>query len=369
MMQSLVRMYEQGGDLPRWPLGIGYTGGMVGTSADIVLADAALKGISTFDWDKAYEGARLHATEARPNAGRGGLESYLARGYVASDKAGASVSLTVEYAHDDHALARFAELLGRDDDAAMFDARGRSYQNLFHPELQFLVGRSDAGEWALDGFTPTEWLDVYAEGNAWQYTWSAPHDPEGLAEMFGSREAALARLREYFELTIENLQVKYGNSISPFEYYWHSNEPSLPNVYLFAALGRPDETQRWVRWSLAQHYGLGANGLPGNDDGGTMSAWYILSAAGLYPIPGTQRFYIGSPLFERVELDLSDKDAPARRPLTIIAEGANATNLYVQAAELDGEPLEVAWVTWEQIAEGATLRLEMSDMPSAWARR
>ncbi len=367
MMQSLVRMYEQGGDLPKWPLGVGYTGGMVGTSADIVLADAALKGLTDFDWDAAYAGARLHATGPRPNAGRAGVESYLERGYVASDVASSSVSRTVEFAHDDYALARFAELLGEHDDAAMFDARARSFQNLFHPELQFLIGRRADGSWQLDGFTPTEWLDVYAEGDAWQYTWSAPHDPEGLADMFGGREAALAKLREYFELSDTHLTNKHGNSINPFEYYWHSNEPSLPNTYLFAALGRPDETQRWVRWALAQHYGVDAGGLPGNDDGGTMSAWYILSAAGLYPIPGTQRFYVGSPLFERVELDLG-AGSPERVPLTIIAEGASAERLYVTAAELDGAPLEVPWVEWAQLADGATLRLEMSETPGDWGR-
>ncbi len=367
MMQSLVRMYEQGGDLPKWPLGVGYTGGMVGTSADIVLADAALKGLTDFDWEAAYAGGRLHATSPRPNAGRAGVESYLELGYVASDAAGASVSRTVEFAHDDYALARLAELLGHQADAEMFDQRARSFQNLFHPELQFLIGRRADGSWQLEGFTPTEWLDVYSEGDAWQYTWSAPHDPEGIADMFGGREAALAKLREYFELTLEHLTNKHGNSINPFEYYWHSNEPSLPNTYLFAALGRPDETQRWVRWALAQHYGLDAGGLPGNDDGGTMSAWYILSAAGLYPIPGTQRFYIGSPLFERVEFDLG-AGTPARVPLTIIAEGASPERMYVAAAELDGAPLEVPWVEWAQIEGGATLRLEMSETPGDWGR-
>ncbi|MCA9691202.1 MAG: GH92 family glycosyl hydrolase [Myxococcales bacterium] len=365
MMQSLVWMYEQGGDLPKWPLGAGYTGGMVGTSADIVLADAALKGIDGFDQEKAYEGARAHAMGPRPNAGRADIDGYIARGYVASDAAGGSVSRTLEFAYDDAALAAFAGHLGRADDEAMFRARAQNYEQLWHPELQFFVGRRADGSFVTDGFTPTEWLDTYTEGDAWHYLWFVPHDVDGLAALFGGPEAMTKKLTDYFEITLSELSSVHGNSLQPFPYYWHSNEPALHDTYLFNDLGHPSETQQWVRWALERHYGDDPGGLPGNDDGGTMSAWYIFSAAGLYPIPGTQRFWIGSPIFERVELSMADADDPARA-LVIIADGAAADAPYIASATLDGAPLERPWLEWGDFRDGATLHLTMSATPTPW---
>ncbi|MCX4246302.1 GH92 family glycosyl hydrolase [Paraliomyxa miuraensis] len=360
MMQSLVRMYEQGGDLPKWPLGTGYTGGMVGTSADIVLAEAMLKGID-FDHERAYEGARLHATEPRPNAGRAGIEGYLARGYVAVEEAGSSVSRTLEFAWADAALARMAERLGRADDQAMFEAHAAGYLGLWDETEQFFVGHHADGSPALEGFDPTEWAGPYAEGDAWQYLWMVP-DVEGLVALHGSRQATRDRLLEYFELSTEQSQ----SPLQPKPYYWHSNEPVLHDAYLFNDLGDPASAQRWARWAMAQNYGTGPDGLPGNDDAGTMSAWYVLSAVGLYPVPGTERIWIGSPVFERAELDLSD--ATGSRSLTVIADGAGPGAIYVTGAELDGAALERPWVWWSEIEQGATLRLTMSDTPGSWGR-
>jgi len=360
MMQSLVRMYEQGGDLPKWPLGIGYTGGMVGTSADVVLAEAALRGID-FDHARAYEGARLHATEARAQAGRAGVDGYSARGWVAVEEASASVSRTLEFAQADAALALMAQGLGLEDDRAMFEARSHGWRSLWNEELQFLVGRHADGSFALDRFDPTAWADVYAEGDAWQYLWMVPHDVEGLIELHGSPEATREHLREYFERSLD----QSPSPLQPKPYYWHSNEPVLHDAYLFASLGEPAAAQRWVRWAMTENYGTGPGGLPGNDDAGTMSAWYVLSAVGLYPISGTDRMWIGSPVFERAELDLGD--AEGARSLTVVAPGAGPEAIYVVAATLDGVALERAWVAWEEIRDGAVLELTMSDEPSDWA--
>ncbi|MCA9711669.1 MAG: GH92 family glycosyl hydrolase, partial [Myxococcales bacterium] len=359
MMQSLVRMYEQGGDLPKWPLGIGYTGGMVGTSADIVLAEATLKGID-FDHARAYEGARLHATEPRPQDGRAGVEGYRARGWVATEEASASVSRTLEFAWADAALSRMAERLGLPEDQAMFEAQALGYRGLWSEAEGFLVGRRADGSLDLDGFDPTAWADVYAEGDAWQYLWMVPHDVEGLVELHGSTQATRDRLLEYFELST----TQSSSPLQPKPYYWHSNEPVLHDAYLFNDLGDPASAQRWVRWALDQHYGTGPDGLPGNDDAGTMSAWYVLSALGLYPVAGTERLWIGSPVFERSELDLSD--AAGSRRLTIIADGAGPQAIYVIAAELDGAPLDRPWVWWSELEHGATLHLTMSDTPGDW---
>jgi len=361
MMQSLVRMYEQGGDLPKWPLGTGYTGGMVGTSADIVLAEAALKGIE-FDHARAYEGARLHATEPRAQAGRAGIEGYLERGWVATEEAGASVARTLEFAYADAALARMAEALGLADDQAMFEARAAGYRGLWHEGSGFFVGRHADGSFALDGFEPTAWADAYAEGDAWQYLWMVPHDVAGLVELHGSQQAARDRLLEYFERSLD----QSSSPLQPKPYYWHANEPVLHDAYLFDELGDPASAQRWVRWALDEHYGTGPDGLPGNDDAGTMSAWYVLSALGLYPVAGTDRLWIGSPVFERAELDMGD--AQGSRTLTLVADGAGPEAIYVIAAEVDGVPIDRPWVTWSEIEAGATLHLTMSDVPGDWGR-
>jgi len=367
MMRSLVAMYEQGGDLPMWPLAFGYTGGMVGTPADIVLADAYLKGIPGFDAAKAYEGARLHATEPRPNDGRAGIASYLQRGYVAADENSSSASRTLEYAHADFALGQWAAATGDDADAAAFAARARSYQNLYDPDLGFLIGRRADGTFEEAGFDPLEWQSYYAEGTAWHYLWMVWHDVDGLAALMGGRAALRARLEDYFQTSRDFLEGPQYTPLEPVPYYWHSNEPSLHAVHLFTAAGDPSASQRWVTWARQRHYGSGPDGLPGNDDAGTMSAWYVWSAIGLYPIPGDPRYLLSAPIFERVELDLGDAAAPTRR-LTILAEGAGPGMNYLAGARWEGEPLDRPWVTWEELAQGGVLRLELSAAPTAWGQ-
>ncbi|PRP91816.1 Glycosyl hydrolase family 92 [Enhygromyxa salina] len=364
MLQSLVMMAEYGGDLPKWPLGIGYTGGMLGTSADIVLADAYLKDVTGFDVDAAYAAARLHALEPRPNAGRGGIAGYRERGWVASEDSGASASRTLEFAHADYALSRWAEALGHADDAALFGASAGNWRNLWAPELEFLIGRRADGSFELDGFDPEVWASYYSEGTAHHYLWAVPHDVAGLAELMGGPEALRERLAAYFETSAAFLQGSDYSPLMPVPFYWQSNEPSLHDAYLFTEVGDPASTQRWVDWARRRHYGPGPDGLPGNDDAGTMSAWYVFASIGLYPLPGSDGYWITAPIFERVELDLSDAAAPERR-LAIVADGAGPGMIYVAGASFNGVELERPWITWEQLRdEGGTLRLTLSDEPS-----
>jgi predicted alpha-1,2-mannosidase len=364
MMQSLTLMAVQGGDLPKWPLGIGYTGGMVGTSADIVLADAYLKDIRDFDVDAAYAAARLHAMEPRPNDGREDITGYRERGWVASDAFGSSASHTLEFAHADYALSRWAEALGEAEDAALFGASAGNWQYLWSPELEFLIGRRADGSFDVDGFDPLVWEDYYAEGTAWHYLWSVPHDISGLAQQMGGPEQLRERLTEYFETSAAFHDGGGYNPLEPTPYYWQSNEPSLHDAYLFTEVGDPAATQRWVDWARREFYGPGPAGLPGNDDAGTMSAWYVFSAIGLYPLPGSDGYWITAPIFERVELDLSDAEYPDRK-LAIVAEDAGPGMIYVAAATFNGVALERPWLTWQQLRdEGGTLRLTLSDVPS-----
>jgi predicted alpha-1,2-mannosidase len=368
MMQSLVRMYEEGGDLPKWPLAFGYTGGMVGTSADIVLADATLLEIAGFDVETALAAAREHATEPRPNDGRPDVAGWVERGWVASDVSGSSVSHSLEFAVADHAIGNMAALLGHDDDAATFLERGRNYRNLWNDDLGFLVGRRADGSFDVADFDPEVWLDVYAEGTAGQYLWMVPHDAAGLAELMGGEVAARERLAEYMETSKDYLAGPKANPNSQIPFYWQSNEPSLHDAYLFTDFGDPSATQRWVDWARREHYGTGPDGLPGNDDAGTMSAWLVFASIGLYPLPGTQRWWITAPIFERVELDLGDESRPDRR-LAIVAEGAGPGMIYVVDARWDGELLDGPTIGWDRLREGGTLRLQLADTPSEFGAR
>ncbi|MFO7561480.1 MAG: GH92 family glycosyl hydrolase [Enhygromyxa sp.] len=363
MIDSLVTMAKQGGDLPKWPLGIGYTGGMVGTAADIVLADAYLKEIDDWDVEAGYAAARLHALEPRPNAGRAGIDSYRERGWVASDENSSAASRTLEFAHADYALGRWAAALERPGDSALFGESAGNWAYLWSSELQYLIGRRADGSFETQGFDPLVWEHYYAEGTAYHYTWAVPHDVAGLAELMGGPAALRDRLDAYFETSVEFLQSPQYTPLEPVPYYWQSNEPSLHNAYLFTEVGDPASTQKWVTWARERHYGPGPDGLPGNDDAGTMSAWYIFASIGLYPLPGSDGYWITAPVFERVELDLSDAKAPNRR-LAIVAEGAGPGMIYVAGATYNGEPLERPWITWQQLREGGTLRLQLDNQPS-----
>lgn len=367
MMRSLVRMYEDGGDLPKWPLAFGYTGGMVGTSADIVLADAVLLDIPGFDEDLAYRGARLHATEARMNDGRADLEGYVARGWVGSDVAGASVSETVEYSQADAALSNMATALAEYEDAQMFKVRAEGWRKLYADELDFVVGRRADATYETAGFDPLALLDFYAEGTAWHYLWAVPHDTIGLAALLGGEGLARQRLSDYFDMSKAYIEGPDYAPVNPVPYYWHSNEPSLHAAYLFTDWGDPSLTQKWVDWARREHYGTGAAGLPGNDDAGTMSAWYVWSAIGLYPLPAQQRWWITAPIFERVELDMRDADDDDRI-LTIVAEGAGPGMIYVAGASFDGVALELPVIDWETIERGGTLELQLSDAPTEFGK-
>ncbi|MBC8068782.1 MAG: glycoside hydrolase family 92 protein [Deltaproteobacteria bacterium] len=363
MMASLVRMAADGGDLPKWPLAFGYTDGMVGTSADIVLADAVLAEIPGFDADAAYAAARLHATEPRDNDGRADIEGYIARGWVSTDVASAAVSNTLEFSLADRALSEMARKLGETEDAQMFKIRAEGWRKLYEPDVGFIIGRRADASYVLEGFDSETWLDIYAEGTAWHYLWAVPHDALGLAAMMGGAPFARDRLAEYMQMSADYLIGPEFNPNDQVPYYWHANEPSLHDAYLFTEWGDPASTQQWVDWARREHYGTGADGLPGNDDAGTMSAWYVWSTIGLYPQPGVQRWWITAPVFERVELDMGDVDDDDRK-LTIIADGAGPGMIYVAGASFDGEPLDGPVIEWDTIRRGGTLRLELQDTPS-----
>lgn len=359
MVVSMVEMCRQGGWLPRWPSGNGYTNSMLGTPADIMIAETYLKGIRDFDVETAFramlETARRETPAGAAFSGRRGVDQYVRLGYCPAGMA-ESVSRTLEYAHADFAIANLAEALGYDDEAAEFRARAQNYRNLWNPQTQHFHPRDADGKF-VEAFRPRllTYLDFggrftrdYVEGSATQWRWSVPFDPQGLIELFGGAEPFVRELEAFMQ------GAPAGVGALPTPDYWHGNQPDIHAAYLFNDAGRPDLAQKWVRWILATKYRPTPDGLDGNDDGGTMSAWYVLSALGIYPVTGTDRYHLAAPLFERAVLSLGPE-----RKLVIETENYAPEHVEVERVWLNDEPLDRFWLRHGEIAEGGVLRFRM----------
>jgi predicted alpha-1,2-mannosidase len=370
VVRSMHEMAKQGGAFPKWAIATGDSGTMIGASAEVVVADAFLKGVTDFDADGAYAILRAAALDpVAPPGGRGGrdhVESYMEYGYVPADVTDRSASHTTEYANDDFALAALAEGLGHTADAALLRQRALGYRKLYDPGSGFLWARNSDGSWASSHVDPTSFAADFVEANAWQSLWMVALDADGLAELAGGRAPLLGRLTEMFDRTRQDYeQIDFTNQLTSGAqrpYYWSANEPDINAGYLFAQLGRPELTQKWVAWLRATQYTPGPEGLPGNDDGGTMSAWFVWSALGFYPLVGSDRYVLGAPLFTHAEV------AVPGGTFTIDAPEVSDTNVYVQAVELSGAPLAVAEIRHADLKAGGSLTFHMGPRPSSWAR-
>lgn len=374
MVRSLLKMAQHGGSIPKWPLGTGYTNVMIGTPGDIVIAESYVKGITDFDADFALDTMLRTAREPPEGSiyeGREGVLDVVSLGYVAADHELESVSATLEGCVADAAIGRLAAALGREDDAALFAERSRNYANLWDPEVGYFRGRKADGTW-LTPFDPLTFEagtgHSYTEGTGWQVRWLVPHDMAGLMALFGSPEVLAVELRAFLEHGRDELEQGVPETtelqlmgLAP-RAYWHGNEPGLHAPFLFLQAGRPDLAQRWIRWAADAHYGAGPYGLAGNDDAGTLAAWYIFAALGLYPIAGTDAYLVGTPLFPHVELDLPGGT------LVVDAPGASQEKPYVAAVLLDGAPLTEPWLRHGDLTTGATLSFTMSATPASWGR-
>jgi predicted alpha-1,2-mannosidase len=357
---SMQKIYEQGGGYPRWAQGIGETEVMIGTHADTVIADSYLKGNTDIDIETIYEGLREHAVGRTAPGGRSAIEDWLALGYVAEDHKDQSVSRTQEYALNDYCLAQLADTLGREADYDMFMERAYNYRNVWDDETGFFRPRLADGSWDPDfttdvGLVPNS--NGFTEGNARHWLWFVLHDIPDLIELFGGAEPFVSRLDEFL-----TLGMPLRTQLMAQPYYWHGNEPDMHAAYLFNYAGRPDLAQYWVRWIMENRYDDTPNGIDGNDDGGTLSAWYIFSALGFYPWPCTNTYAIGSPLFEHAIVKVGDHE------LEVIAHNVGQKNIYVRSVALNGQPLDKPWFDHADIAAGGTLEFEMAPTPQEWGR-
>lgn len=353
MLRSMMAMAKEGGAPPQWPLGVGETFGMVGDSSDVVFGDSWARGVRDFDAKEAYTSLRASAMTKLPKGGRDHVEEYMKNGWISVESGGSSASSTLEYALDDFALAGLAEAIGEQSDAASLRERSGSWKNLWDPGSKLLVGRYADGTLATAD-DPTLWQDYWAEGTTWHYTWFVPHDVPSLAAAMGGKDALIARLDDFFALS----SCEPAGHLLPKSYYWHSNEPVLFIPWIFAELDDAPRTAKWTRWALANEYNAGPDGLPGNDDSGTMSAWWLFAASGFFPRIATSEYLIGAPVLPKVTLKLSGGD------LVITAKGPS--NGYPAGATLNGQKLARPRFDHSQITAGGSLQIELSPEPLPW---
>ena len=362
MITSLLQMYDEGGWMPKWPNPT-YSNIMIGTHADSVIADAYVKGIRGFDLTKAY--AATYKDAMTPPDGdtsnrwadrapwtayeaRGGLTWYKSLGYVPIDKTDESVSCTLEFAYDDFCVAQLAKAMGRQEDYELLMKRTRNYRNLYDPVSGFMRPKKSDGTWDEEAWASREDRKPgFTEGSPWTYLFCEMQDIPGMIALMGGEKKFAARLDENFS----------GG------HYRHDNEPGHHYAYLYDYCGQPWKTQEKVRETMASHYHNAPDGLSGNDDCGQMSAWYIFSAMGFYPVtPGSPVYAIGSPLFERATIMLSK---PYKRgPFTVIARNQSTKNKYIQSATLNGKPLREPFIKHADIANGSTLIFVMGPKPN-----
>jgi predicted alpha-1,2-mannosidase len=369
IIRAMLHAYDEGGFIPKWP-NPGETNVMIATHGDSVIADAYVKGIRDYDAAKAYAALRKDATEKGTGGfeARRGIEDYSKLGYVPYDHGvRESVACTLEYAYDDFAVAQMAKALGNQEDYRLFLARSKNYRNLYDASVGFMRGRKSDGSW-IEPFDPLAWGGVYTEGNAWQWLWSVQQDIPGLMQLMGGKEAFLRKLDALFTATTAFEVGGYGQVIhemteSKMEdmgQYAHINEPVHHVAYLYDNAGQPWKTQRWVHLIEDRLYRPGPAGWLGDEDTGQMSAWYIFSALGFYPVnPGQPIYALGSPLFDRATIHLENG-----RTFTVEAARKASSDIYVQSAALNGKPLERAWITHDEIVNGGVLRFRLGSQPN-----
>ncbi|MFD2904834.1 GH92 family glycosyl hydrolase [Sphingobacterium anhuiense] len=367
MIKSFIAFYEQHGRLPVWNIYGSETDMMIGHHAIPVIADAYLKGIGDFDINKALEAC---VASANTDAYRG-VGLYKKLGYVpydVADKYNAenwSLSRTLEYAFDDHCIAVMASKMGKKDIAATFLARSKNFKNVYNPATSFMQPRHSNGQFIIP-FDPEDYSEHICESNAWQYFWSVQHDIPGLINLVGGEERFGQKLDSMFTLHPSDTTKLPIFSTGMIGQYAHGNEPSHHALYLFNAAGQPWKTQQYAAEVMEKLYLNTPSGLSGNEDCGQMSAWYVFSALGFYPVdPVSGHYEIGTPLFDHSEIMLANG-----KKFTVKANHVSKENIYIQSVSIDGKPLETSYITHQQLMSGATLVFEMGNKPGpVWYKK
>ena len=360
MVKSFLAFSEQNGRLPVWNFYGSETDMMIGYHAVPVIVDAYLKGIGDFDPKKALAAcvATANIDEYR------GIGLYKKYGYVPYDvtdhynSENWSLSKTLEYAYDDYCIARMAEKLGEKQIADEFDKRSLNYKNVYNSQTTFMQPRNNKGSF-IEDFSPDDYTPHICESNGWQYFWSVQQDVDGLISLVGGKERFAQKLDSMFTYNPsadEDLPIFSTGMIGQ---YAHGNEPSHHVIYLFNAIGQPWKAQKYAAEVMHELYKNTPAGLCGNEDCGQMSAWYVFSAMGFYPVdPISGKYEIGTPMYPEMKMHLANG-----KTFTILAPAVSKENIYIQSVKLDGKPYDKSYITHEQIMNGSIFEFEMGNKP------
>ena len=352
-IRTFLKQYEQGGLLPVWELSANETGTMIGYHSVSVIADAFNKGLRDYDTGQAL-------TAMLRSAGQNhlGLAYYRELGYVPASEEDASVSKTLEYAYDDWCISTVASEMGYDSLYIEFIQRAQNYKNVFDPSTGFMRAKMGA-QW-FEPFDPREVNYNYTEANAWQYSFFVPQDISGMIELYGGAEAFSAKLDELFTTSSETTGRDQADITGMIGQYAHGNEPSHHIAYLYSYAGKPWKTQEYVSRICREMYSDEPDGLCGNEDCGQMSAWYIFSALGFYPVcPGLPQYVFGTPMFDEAVIRLENGNI-----FTIKAENNLPGNIYIQRASLNGKDYAKAFIDHETIIQGGEIVFHMGPEPA-----
>ena len=360
-VKSMIRQYEYYGYLPIWQLWGQDNYCMIGNHSIPVITDAILKGIPGIDMEKAYEAVYNSSVTSHPNSPFEVWEKY---GFMPENIQTQSVSITLEQAFDDWCVAQLAAKLNKDADYQRFHKRSEYYRNLFHPKTKFFQSKNDKGEW-IEPFDPYQYGGngghPFTEGNAWQYFWYVPHNIQALMELTGGTKAFEQKLDTFFTSTYKSEQMNH-NASGFVGQYAHGNEPSHHVAYLYNFAGQPWKTQKYVSHILNTLYNNTSSGYAGNDDCGQMSAWYVFSAMGFYPVnPADGRYIIGSPLLDECTLKLA-----GNKEFRIRTIRKSPEDIYIQSVTLNGKKHKDFFITHQDIMNGGTMVFKMGKKPSGW---
>ena len=362
-VKSMIRQYEYYGYLPIWQLWGQDNYCMIGNHSIPVITDAILKGIPGIDMEKAYEAVYNSSVTSHPNSPFEVWEKY---GFMPENIQTQSVSITLEQAFDDWCVAQLAAKLNKDADYQRFHKRSEYYRNLFHPKTKFFQSKNDKGEW-IEPFDPYQYGGngghPFTEGNAWQYFWYVPHNIQALMELTGGTKAFEQKLDTFFTSTYKSEQMNH-NASGFVGQYAHGNEPSHHVAYLYNFAGQPWKTQKYVSHILNTLYNNTSSGYAGNDDCGQMSAWYVFSAMGFYPVnPADGRYIIGSPLLDECTLKLA-----GNKEFRIRTIRKSPEDIYIQSVTLNGKKHKDFFITHQDIMNGGTMVFKIGKKPSGWGK-
>lgn len=363
-VKSLIRQYDTYGYLPVWQLWGQDNYCMIGNHSIPVIVDAVFKGIEGIDINKAYEAVRNSSLTSHLNSPFEVWEKY---GYMPENIQSQSVSLTLEMAFDDWCVAQLAKKLGHEADYKRFTARSQYYRNLYNEQTKFFQSKDDKGNW-IEPFDPFKYGanggHPFTEGNAWQYYWYVPHNVNDLIRLTGGDKAFLKKLDDFFT-TKDNPDEVNLNASGFIGQYAHGNEPSHHVAYLYNYAGQPWRTQFYVAKILNEMYNTLSSGYAGNEDCGEMSAWYVFSAMGFYPVnPADGVYVIGTPLLQQATINLENG-----KTFNIYAKKSSPADIYIQSVKLNGKKYEDVYIRHDDIMNGGSMEFVMGSKPSKWGTK